>query len=266
MSPLNHLMNCSAELADAPNFFSKNISSRFLNTLCIPLEILAVLQNSIKLPFQAVALTVKIPAKIINIAVSSKSLYEFESKLAGPLDLIKTILKIAGYAIGCLFSVALGTLSPYKNFQLHSTFGLIDNHKVERRLRKIEENRQQQILSHEAIIETRIKLALEAMRKKAQPQQFLRQEQAQEIELQTHVPCPPLQEILKEVPLVEIKEISSEPLSEDPIVPISTAVEEEAGILEESTDSSPMTSIHLSEAEISDSFVPADEEELSEVA
>ena len=169
MSPLKSLMNYSAEATQTSSFFSKNIKSRFLTAASIPLELLAIVENTFKLPFQSAALTVKIPAKILNVFVNSASLKEFESQLPGPLEVLKTALKIIGYAIGTLFTMSFGILAPYKNFQLHCSFGLISNQKAEKDLLLAQENRKKEIASFEEVIKMRLCNIVEAMRQKNPP-------------------------------------------------------------------------------------------------
>lgn len=167
MSPLNTLMNHSAEFTQQPSY-SKNIQSRFLTVVSLPVELIASLENAIKLPFQAAACTIKIYAKILDIFIDSKSLQNIESRLTGPIAVLKTALKIVGYAIGSLFTLTLGILSPYKNFQLHCSFGLITNKSIEKQLQMIEENRKKEIAVHEKSLEIRLGNIVEAMRRKTQ--------------------------------------------------------------------------------------------------
>lgn len=197
MSPLNALINYSAELTHStPTTIAKNISSRILTAVCVPFELAAVFENAIKLPFQTTALIIKIPAKICKIVACSATFAEFESSLSGPADIFKTVLKIIGYAIGSFFTASLGILSPYKNFRLHCIFGLTNNNKVERDLRAAEENRRKEIAIHEKIVENRLKTIIDVMRQKAEPVTFLTQEQRQDIEKITHVPCPSIEMII----------------------------------------------------------------------
>ena len=132
MTPLSYLMNCSAHSTQSSSCLKKNFQSRFLMGIAVPFELLTIAENALKLPFQTAACMVKIPAKVVNVLACSASLEEFESSLAGPLDIIKTALKIVGYAIGVLFTASLGIIAPYKNFQLHCLFRLISNQKAQK--------------------------------------------------------------------------------------------------------------------------------------
>lgn len=197
MSPLNALINYSAELTNTPpTTITKKISSRILTAVCVPFELAAIFENAIKLPFQTTALIIKIPAKICKIVACSATFAEFESSLSGPADIFKTVLKIIGFAIGSFFTASLGILSPYKNFRLHCAFGLTNNNKAERDLRVAEENRRKEIAIHEKIVENRLKTIIDAMRQKAEPVTLLTQEQRQDIERMTHVPCPSIEAII----------------------------------------------------------------------
>lgn len=195
MSPINHTMNFSAELSQRESFFPRHISSRLINITCFPLELLAALENTIKLPFQTATLAIKIPAKILNVVVRSKSLKEFESALASPLKVLETALKIVGYVVGSIFTLTLGTISPHKNFKMHCLFDLIVDKAAAKAQRIAEEKKKQETEAYEKVLGARLNQIIDAMRKKAQTIQQLSEEQLKELESFTKVPCPPLQEI-----------------------------------------------------------------------
>lgn len=200
MSPLNHLINYSAELAQSSSSFSKYFSSRLITAISIPIEMLAVLENTIKLPFQSAATIIKIPAKIINVALNSRSLNDFEEALSGPLDILKTALKIIGYAIGTFFSACGAIFSPYANFQLHYTLDLITDMGAERKKTIDQERKQKEIQIQEKILQTRLKEIVEAKREEIT---FLTEEQRNEIETITQIPYPPIEQIIEETdPLI----------------------------------------------------------------
>lgn len=196
MNPLNHLMNYSAELAQTPAFTSKNIYSRSLMATAAPIEFIAVLENAIKLPFQATTVIIKIPAKLINVVINSTSLKEFESKLSTPLNVLKTTLKIVGYAVGFFFTMSLGILRPYENFQLHCAFGLVTNQKTEKMHLLAEENKQKEIENYEGMLEKRLKVIVDTMRQQKNPPKLLNPEQRQDIQNQTKIDCPSIEEVV----------------------------------------------------------------------
>ena len=202
MSPLNFLINYSAKLTHSEASFTRHISSRFLATFCIPVEMLASLENMIRLPFQCAALTVKIPAKLLNVVFDSMSLREFETQLAGPLDILKTALKIVGYAVGIFFTASLGALiSPLGNFKLHCAFGLISDEESIHNIRLADEKKQNEIANQQKIIETRLKKVIEAKRKNATPFIPMTPDQLNQIETLTQVPCLPINEVIGSPPL-----------------------------------------------------------------
>jgi len=186
-------MNYSAELAQSPSFFSRHISSRIITAICITPELLAIMQNIISLPLQCAELAVKIPAKIINLAVNSKSLNEFENNLAGPVDIIKTALKILGYAIGAVFTASVGLIiSPLHNFKLHCIFRLVNNEEAINNERILKADNINLNETHEKSIETRLKATIEANRKKINSFVPMAPDLLKELEKLTKVPCPPI--------------------------------------------------------------------------
>jgi len=125
-------MNHTVEMTSSDSFFKKQIASRVLMIAGgIPLEVLAMAQNLIKLPFEAATAAIKLPSKVANFCLRSKTLKEFERGLSGPFDVIKTALKVVGYAIGTSFTATFGFFSPSMNFKLHVKMHLIRNEKAE---------------------------------------------------------------------------------------------------------------------------------------
>lgn len=187
-------MNYNANLTLNSNFFQKNISSRLLSIVSIPLELIASLENLIKLPYHTVTLSLKIPATILNMLVRSKSLREFESQLASPLKVIQTATKIMGYVLGTLSTATLGLISPNKNFKLHCFFGLINDKIAEKAKQLEEEKKQREIDAYEKVLSTRLNAIIEAMRYKASPQPLIPR---QLHEIETLVPIPPMQDTVQ---------------------------------------------------------------------
>jgi len=160
-------MNHAANLTLADSFFARNIGSRLLNTaICPPLEVLQIAKHILKLPFQAVSMAVKIPATLINLAINSKSLREFEAELSGPLDLIKTALKIAGYAIGTFSTLFLGTLFPMANFKFHYALNLVKDEKIEAQIaaKSLEAKKKKE--AYEKMLEEQLRKVTEALKLK----------------------------------------------------------------------------------------------------
>lgn len=215
MSLLSTTMNRAADLTLSESFFARNIGSRVLNTMvCPPLEALEILKNGIKLPVQAVAFAVKIPAKVLNLAINSKTLREFDEQLSGPLDIIITALKIVGYTIGALSTVFLGTLFPMANFRLHKTFGLVKDEKLEAELAAKELEAKRKKEAYERILEEQLKKVTDALRMK----------------IMESVP-PPAEPIADEEASVEEVESTEEASTAD-IVPFETAADSESTLPE----------------------------------
>lgn len=221
MSLLSTTMNRAADLTLSESFFVRNIGSRVLNTVvCPPLEALEILKNGLKLPVQAAAFAVKIPAKILNLAINSKTLREFDEQLSGPLDILITALKIVGYTLGALSTVFLGTLFPMANFRLHKTFGLVKDEKVEAELAAKELEAKRKKDAYERILEEQLKKVTDALRMK----------------IMESVP-PPAETIAEEEASVEaatsIEEVeSTEEVSTAEIIPFESSVEDESTLPE----------------------------------
>ena len=167
MTLLSTTMNHAANLTLSESFFARNVAARLLNTvICPPLETLLFLKNIVKLPLQTVSMAVKIPATLINLAVNSKTLREFESELSGPLDIIKTALKIAGYAIGTFTTILLGTISPMTNFRLHYALNLVKDEKVEAQIaaKNLEAKKKKE--AYERMLEEQLRKVTEALKLK----------------------------------------------------------------------------------------------------
>lgn len=167
MSLLSTVMNRSAELTLSESFFTKNIASRLMTlTLCPPLEAAEVIINTIKLPLHVCQLAVKIPTTVINLGINSTTLREFQDNLCGPLDIIRTALKITGLTLGFFFSLTLGALSPMSNFRLHYAFGLVRDENLERQLEAKRQEEKKKKEAYERMLEDQIKRVTDALRLK----------------------------------------------------------------------------------------------------
>ncbi len=93
----------------------------------IPLEALHVAYNAVKLPFQAVLLVLKVPAFPLAKLTGLTTLDEYQESLSTPLDLLKTALKIVGFAIGLISSIVVGVISPRANIRIHVFLRLIED-------------------------------------------------------------------------------------------------------------------------------------------
>lgn len=149
MSPLNWTMNRVASISES-NSKGKKIASRAAVAVgVIPLEVLAIAQNLIKLPFSSALMLFRVPLKAANIIACSKSLRSFENSLPGFYSLTVTALKVIGYVIGAIFSLTIGLISPKINFSLHKALRLIVDEKAEaERLQKeLQKAKEQKILT-----------------------------------------------------------------------------------------------------------------------
>lgn len=187
MSPFDRLMNRVDNFSDSNSFLKSQVASRLSLGMCgIPLELLASLQNMIKLPIQLALATLKVPVKIINFALCSPTLKEYDVNLPGFFSLAKTILKIIGYAIGTAFTATLGLLvSPHKNFRLHVLFNLVTDMKAQQVRHKIEHETAKQRESQREIMHLHIRNLIHAQRTKiAEKERIIAQQAIQRRELE----------------------------------------------------------------------------------
>lgn len=167
MTPLNYLLNCSADLTQSPRFFHRQVSSRGISTLALPFEFMAVAENTIKLPFQIVACSIKLPITVLNVVLQSQTLRKCADALSSPKYIVQTALKIVGYAVGFFFTAIVGTLSPYQNFKIHCTFGLTTDRAAERERLLQEERRKQEIAAYEAVLAAHLHQIILAIKQQA---------------------------------------------------------------------------------------------------
>ena len=167
MIPLSNLMWRAEKLAESNTFFSSKIRSRFAMAVeCAPLEALVSLQNLIALPYEAGQIVVIIPTKVISLFVSSKSLNEFDTSLAGPIKLIQTALKVVKYFLGTICTIILGTISPKANFYVQSKLGLILDLQAEADSALAKQEHQKRVDVEEKNIQKRHQAIVAALRAK----------------------------------------------------------------------------------------------------
>jgi hypothetical protein len=134
MSPLNHLLNHVADMEESHSFFRSQITSRGVTLLGgLPLEVCALAQNLIRLPWLSAVSVVKMPVKLIGACLSSRAVKECASSMPGVEEVFATALKVLGYVLGTIFTATIGfALSPYLNFRLHLFLGLISDEKAKK--------------------------------------------------------------------------------------------------------------------------------------
>lgn len=159
MTPLNFLMNHFADTPAADTFLKRQIAPRLsVVSAGLALEILAVAENAfLYLPFQAAQIALKLPAKVTNLFVNSKSLGQFERYLASPFDMLKTALKVVGFAVGAFSCLILGIINPKWNFSFHVKLGLITDEKAEREQVKLREEMENERKKQEKLVQEHLK-------------------------------------------------------------------------------------------------------------
>lgn len=127
MDPLNLVMNkvdnWSQKKVDETGFkhwAKRNILTRATTVLVgVPLEIATVAQNALAVPFYTAGVVAKLAVKTVRIFSSAEFLRKADEALPTLGQLVKTILRVAAYAIGTIFTLVLGFISPSANFRLH---------------------------------------------------------------------------------------------------------------------------------------------------
>jgi hypothetical protein len=168
MIPVNGLMNHIAEMAHAETFFTRHVSTRFA-VLCgvFPLELSASFENLIKATFQTGLIPLSLSCKAINLCIDSQRLKNFTDWCPSIVDVFKTALKVAGYALGAFVTLSFGFLRPYDNFKLHVFFQLIRDEKAFAKEQAILLQRIIEREEQEKAMQTHIENLLLLMREKA---------------------------------------------------------------------------------------------------
>lgn len=165
MIPLNYSINYAAELAQSPRLVHRQLSSRCMSAISLPIELLALAENAIKLPFQAAACSIKLPITLLNMIIRSKTLRERADSLTSLKDLIQTTLKVIGYTTSFFLTATIGLISPYQNFKVHCTLSLTTDRAAEKARLLQNEKRRQQIAAYEAVLATYLHQVILAIQK-----------------------------------------------------------------------------------------------------
>lgn len=133
MGPLNNILNRIDANNDQTARPIKNaVFSRATNLfVTFPTEVAAIAQNILLTPFHAAGAVLKTGVKVVSLATGSQAVKNFEAKLPGFTDLLRTVTRIVAYTIGAGLTLTLGVLSPKANFNAHCALGLAINQRRE---------------------------------------------------------------------------------------------------------------------------------------
>lgn len=132
MSPLNNILNRVDGLSHQDSLLKSAFCSRATNLfITTPVEVLSVAQNVLLAPVQAASTILKFGAKTIAYISNSQAIRNFEAKLPGFTDLLRTIARVVAYTIGAALTATVGFVSPRANFAIHCAFGLATNNRKE---------------------------------------------------------------------------------------------------------------------------------------
>lgn len=151
MGPINNILNRIDACNDQTARPIKNaICSRATNLfVSFPTEVAAVAQNILLTPFHAAGAVLKTGARIVNLVTGSQAVKNFEAKLPGFTDLLRTVTRIVAYAIGTALTLTLGVISPKANFNAHCALGLTINLRKEAVLAALAEVQTEDVLKKE---------------------------------------------------------------------------------------------------------------------
>lgn len=168
MIPLNYSINYASELAQSPRIVHRQLSSRCMSVISLPIEFLAIAENAIKFPFQTAACALKLPVTLLSLVAQSKTLKECADALTSLKDLVQTALKVIGYATGFFLTATIGLISPYQNFKLHCALSLTTDLAAEKERQIQEEKRRQEIAAYEAVLAAYLHQVILAIQKQSQ--------------------------------------------------------------------------------------------------
>lgn len=140
MGPVNNILNRVDGLSHQDSLFKSIICSRATNLfVTTPTELLAVAQNVILTPIQAASSILKLGTKTVACISGSETIKNFDAKLPGLTDLLRTVARIVAYSIGTVLTATLGVISPKANFAVQCGIGLAINLREEEILAAQEE-------------------------------------------------------------------------------------------------------------------------------
>lgn len=141
MSPLTCMLNRFDSWNNHETcLFKKNVVARAANILVItPLEVAAVVENVFSTSVYVASTFLKSFLKTASLLTNSKGLKNFQAKLPGFTDVLRSIARVVAYTLGTALTLTIGILSPKTNFEMHCTMGLTINKQQEAALTAMEE-------------------------------------------------------------------------------------------------------------------------------
>lgn len=126
MGPVNNILNRINTWNDPEvGAFKRVIGARAANVfVTVPTELAAVAQNVLLAPVYTASTALKLSAKTVAYISGSETVKNFEAKLPGFTELLRTVARIVAYSIGTILTATVGVISPKANFNMHCALGL----------------------------------------------------------------------------------------------------------------------------------------------
>lgn len=142
------------------NFCTRHIKTRFNNILCVPVELMASLQNTLLLPYQALQVPVKyfIAKPLRCVAPKWKSFERLDENLAGIRKVTATAAKAIGYLVCSLLTLVLGSISPEANIWVHKILHLFSDKELKAKITEVSIS----IFEEQGRADTKLRAELEA--------------------------------------------------------------------------------------------------------
>lgn len=214
MNRIDSMIHSVDQQGNPPSLFKKSVLSRFGTVLVgAPLEVAAVAQNIILAPVYAVGAVAKLAVKTVRCVSSAEFLRKMDQSLPSITDFIKTVLRIAAYAIGAISTAVVGFISPDFNFKAHCAVPYLNLATNNRRLledaaAEAERQKQAQKELNKALEEEKREL-LDAV------QALLKAEEEKKVEEQARPATPVLEPAVLEEEIVEETKASVVAVSEE---------------------------------------------------
>lgn len=140
---LDRAMNAVMTYDKLSDTVKRRAYPRIMALHILPLEILAILKQGIKIPYQTLSAVFKTQPWLAGKLIDSHAIHKFEKTLAGPSDVVKTAAKIVAFAIGIGSTITLGLIAPKINFSVHKSLGLIIDERDVAKVRALELQKKQ---------------------------------------------------------------------------------------------------------------------------
>lgn len=100
--------------------------------LTVPIELFAAVENMLKLPLLSITLCLEVPIATVGYTARwleykdfGQNWIDIQENIPGFKDLATAMYKAVGLVIGSLFTLTIGMLSTYVNYEIHTNLALI---------------------------------------------------------------------------------------------------------------------------------------------